>query len=111
MPAIDVLVATSPQVLAKEVKRAHSLADHARREGFSGEIEIESDPVAAVEHARAIADPARGDAILVTGSLYLVGNVRDRWFKEDDIVIARTSWPERSQTTPGEAKDPIHDHA
>ena len=111
MPSIDVLVATSPRVLAKEAKRATSLAEHARREGFNGDIVIESDPVAAVEHARAIADPVRGDAILVTGSLYLVGNVRDRWFREDDIVIARTSWPEGPQPTPGETKDPIHGHA
>jgi len=114
VPAVDVLVATSPRVLAKEVKLAASLADHARQEGFGGEIVIEPDPIAAVDHARGIADPARGDAILVTGSLYLVGNVRERWFREDDIVIARTSWPDGTKSSPEEAcpaKDSIHGRA
>lgn len=111
VPSVDVLVATSPRVLAKEVKLASSLADHARREGFEGAIEIEPDPILAVDRAFEIADPARGDAILVTGSLYLVGNVRGRWFREDDIVIARTSWPDGTQPSSAEAKDPVHGHA
>ncbi len=114
VPAVDVLVATSPRVLAKEVKLASSLADHARREGFGGEIVIEPDPAAAVERARAIASPVRGDAMLVTGSLYLVGNIRELWFREDEIVIARTSWPEGAPPpfqVASPAKDSIHDRA
>jgi dihydrofolate synthase/folylpolyglutamate synthase len=34
-----------------------------------------------------------GDQIVVTGSLYLVGAVRERWYQSNDIVRAGTCWP------------------
>ncbi len=111
VPVVDVLVATSPRVLAKEAKLASSLAGHARAEGFSGDIILESDPGKAVDRAFAIANPDRGDAILVTGSLYLVGNVRGRWYQEDEIVMAQSSWPIGTQPSSDVAKDPVHDRA
>jgi len=111
VPVVDVLVATSPQVLAKEAKLASSLANHARAEGFTGDVILEPDPMKAMDRACEIADPERGDAILVTGSLYLVGNVRERWFIEDDIVLARTSWPGEARPASGVTKDPVHDPA
>lgn len=54
--------------------------------------------------ARAIADPAAALAaaldragpdgvVCVTGSLYLVGRVRDRWWPTEQIVAQRTPWP------------------
>lgn len=93
VPVIDVLVATSPQVLAKTSKQAGSVARLAREAGFAGEVIVERDPGRAIERALAEADPARGDAVLVTGSLYLVGNVRERWYSERDIVARHTPWP------------------
>lgn len=111
VPVVDVLVTTSPQVLAKEAKLAASLAEHARAAGFPGDVIIEPDPPKAMDRACEIVRADQGDAILVTGSLYLVGNIRERWFTEDDIVMARSSWPSGTQPSHGVAKDPVHDRA
>jgi dihydrofolate synthase/folylpolyglutamate synthase len=92
-PVIDVLVATVPQVLAKAPKDAEKIADLARDAGFAGEIIVEPDPGRTIDVALGLADAARRDSILVTGSLYLVGNVRDAWYAENDIVTQRTPWP------------------
>ncbi|HWV23419.1 MAG TPA: Mur ligase family protein [Thermomicrobiales bacterium] len=94
VPALDLLIATSPQVLAKASKQAGSVAELAREAGFVGEVIVERDPTNAITRALAEADSARDDAVLVTGSLYLVGNIRERWYPERDIVAQRTSWPE-----------------
>lgn len=104
IPVVDVVVASSPRVLAKEVKLASSLAEYARAEGFTGDVFVEPEPLKAIDRAFDIASPRNGDAILVTGSLYLVGNVRQRWFKEDDIVMARTSWPDEDGSSHGLAR-------
>jgi len=93
VPVIDVLIATSPQVFAKEPKDAEKIAGLARAAGFTGEVIVEPDPARTIEHAYAYLDKPLGDGILVTGSLYLVGNIRERWFSEEDIVSQRTPWP------------------
>ncbi|HEU4792984.1 MAG TPA: bifunctional folylpolyglutamate synthase/dihydrofolate synthase, partial [Nitrolancea sp.] len=38
------------------------------------------------------------DQILVTGSLYLVGAARERWYRSDDIVRTGTCWPSDGPT-------------
>ncbi len=93
LPAIDVLVATSPRVLAREARDPESMSQIVREAGFEGPVWLEPEPRQAIERALALAGEAPGSAVLVTGSLYLVGNVRDRWFAEDDIMRARSSWP------------------
>lgn len=93
VPVIDVLVATAPRVLAKQPKQAARIAEIAREAGFTGPVSIEQHASAAIARARATARTANGDSIIVTGSLYLIGNVREQWFTERDIVMARTSWP------------------
>lgn len=93
VPVVDAIVATSPQVFAKEAKDAAAIAGIARTVGFHGPVYVEPDPRRAIEHALTLVEDASKDAILVTGSLYLVGNVRGRWFEERDIVLQQTSWP------------------
>ncbi len=93
VPVVDAIVATSPQALAKEAKDASVIAGIAREVGFHGPVHVEPDPRRAMEHALSLVEDASKDAILVTGSLYLVGNVRGRWFEERDIVLQQTSWP------------------
>jgi dihydrofolate synthase/folylpolyglutamate synthase len=96
VPHMDVLVATAPRVLAKPAIAARDLAQVALAAGFSGPVVVEPESSEAVAQALAgIRDPER-DSILVTGSLYLVGNVRERWYREEDIVLARSSWPASS---------------
>ncbi len=93
VPVIDVLIATSPQVYAKESKTADAIASLARDAGFGGDVVIEPDPEKALALGRSRADATRGDSLLVTGSLYLVGNIRGSWYREEAIVASRTPWP------------------
>lgn len=93
VPVMDVLVATSPKVTAKESRDAADIASIATAAGFHGSIWIEPNPRDAIARAIALAGSADGGAVFATGSLYLIGNIRERWFAEDDIVMARSPWP------------------
>jgi dihydrofolate synthase/folylpolyglutamate synthase len=88
----DEIVTTSPRVLAKVGATAGVIAAAARR-GFSGAVTAVDDPIAALEVALNAARPL--DLVVATGSLYLVGNIRGRWYPDDEIVIQRTPWPTR----------------
>jgi hypothetical protein len=59
----------------------------ARAEGIPAEAEPE--PARAVERALSWRD----GPLVITGSLYLVGQARDRWFRTREVVLQRTSWP------------------
>ena len=87
----DELVTTSPHVLAKPGAPAAQLAEDARSLGFGGPITSIDDPMAALDAA--LVRAGANDIIIVTGSLYLVGNVRGRWFPDDEIVVQQTAWP------------------
>jgi dihydrofolate synthase/folylpolyglutamate synthase len=91
IPHVDALVLTSPHVLAKEGFAAESLGQLVRERGFAGQMIVEPEPRAALQIALDLATPL--DAILVTGSLYLVGNIRSYWQPDDEIVITQTPWP------------------
>lgn len=93
LPHIDILVATSPQVLAKESKTATGLVRAARDAGFAGPVHLEQEPRAALEVAHQLARSGNDDAVLVTGSLYLVGNIRQHWYGVDEIIDQHTPWP------------------
>ena len=94
VPCADALVVTLPKVLAKQGTDVHVLADEARHAGFTGPLAIEFDAHAALDLALGWAGTDPEATVLVTGSLYLVGNLRGRWFPDDAIVLQRTSWPE-----------------
>jgi hypothetical protein len=55
-------------------------------------VHSEPNPDAAVRFAEVIAK-REGAPVLVTGSMYLTGQVRRRWFRDPDIVVQRTPWP------------------
>ncbi len=92
LPAASAMVLTEPTVLGKRSLAADTLADVVRTVGFEGEVYVEPDPDVAVRRAESIAKPA-GTAVLVTGSMYLAGEVRRRWYRDEDIVMQRTPWP------------------
>jgi dihydrofolate synthase / folylpolyglutamate synthase len=98
VPVIDALVATAPQVYGKDSKDAATVQVLADDAGFRGEVVVEPDPAEAIARALAMADGA-GDRVVVTGSLYLVGNVRERWYPERAIVEQHTPWPAVAATT------------
>lgn len=102
----DVLVATSPQVLAKAGRVASALADAVRSAGFAGEVLVRADPLEALATALDIADQDRGDAILVTGSLYLVGNIRASYYPTDQLILQHTSWPKVDGPVPESRGNP-----
>lgn len=90
-PYVDALVTTSPQVYAKPAVPAADLAAEARP--YIEEIYVEENPLEAIERALQLATP--DDAVVVTGSLYLIGNVRERWYPSEAILDQGTMWPER----------------
>ncbi|MBW3633425.1 MAG: bifunctional folylpolyglutamate synthase/dihydrofolate synthase [Chloroflexi bacterium] len=91
-PAASAMVLTEPAVVGRRSLEADKLADVVLADGFQGELYVEPDPDSAVRRAESIAKPA-GSTVLVTGSMYLAGHARRRWYRDEDIVIQRTPWP------------------
>lgn len=90
-PHVDVIIATSPQVYAKPAVSAAEIAEQAR--AFVDDVHAVAEPLAAIERALELASVE--DAIVVTGSLYLIGNVRERWYPTEAILTQGTMWPEK----------------
>lgn len=93
VPVMDMLIATSPQVLAKDAMVTSEIEEYARQAGFAGEVLLQPDPLDAIQQALDMAVPGE-DVVIVTGSLYLVGNVRERWFPENRILEMQSPWTE-----------------
>jgi len=87
-PLADLVIATMPQVLAKPAMDADEIAAEAPA---GVETLVIPEPQAAISAAleRAHDD----DLVIVTGSLYLVGNVRERWYSSAAILNQGTCWP------------------
>jgi dihydrofolate synthase/folylpolyglutamate synthase len=100
--AASSIITTEPSVLGKETIAAEMLASAATASGFAGPVHVEPDPDAAVLIAEAVAK-RDGVPVLVAGSMYLAGQVRRRWFPDQDVVLQRTPWPaatEESRLSP-----------
>lgn len=88
-PAAAAVVATEPTVYAKPSTPAALVAEACRERGI--EAYAEPDPMRAVDRALELAAPDQ--PVVITGSLYLAGEVRDRWYPRERVVLSRTSWP------------------
>jgi dihydrofolate synthase/folylpolyglutamate synthase len=86
------VVVTEPRVIGKTALPTSSLTRVLRASGFLGEILSEENAVCALEAAQSVAR-SQGSDVLVTGSLYLVGQLRRCWYPDELIVVQRTSWP------------------
>jgi len=82
LPRTQHVVATQASVLAKPAVPATVLAEAVRRRDTVATAE--PDPMAAVAAAIALAGP--DGLVCVTGSLYLVGAVRNRWFPAERLL-------------------------
>jgi len=92
------IITTEPSVIGKRTAAVGTLAGVATASGFAGPVHIESNPDAAVRCAEAIAR-RDGAAVLVTGSMYLAGQVRRRWYPDQKVVLQRTPWPTATAET------------
>ncbi len=77
-PLADSIVVTAPRVPGKDPTDPAEIVRFIRdRRLCDGEVICQPDPFQAVERARALAGP--DDLVCVTGSLYLLGEVRNIW--------------------------------
>lgn len=81
------LILTTPKVYEKEAADPYELAKALELDNIIIKPSFED----AVDMALKISNPA--DTVLITGSLYLAGHVRDRWYPRHDVLTQRTSWP------------------
>lgn len=86
----DVMITTYPRVKGKPALPAEELAELARRAGLA-EAEAIDAPLDALRRGLEIAGPH--DMVLVSGSLYLIGQVRSHWHGRDAIVAQHTMFP------------------
>lgn len=88
----DEVIVTAPIAVQRTSAPPEDLAAVIRQSGKPAEVV--DDPREAIKLALARAEPA--DEILVTGSLYLVGEIREHWYHSHDIVLAQSCWPRLS---------------
>ncbi|CAN5820228.1 folylpolyglutamate synthase/dihydrofolate synthase family protein [soil metagenome] len=91
IPVVDRFVLTTPLVFGKRGFSPEGLADQIRALNIQGDAKVVADPLDALATAFEMSGPE--DAVVVTGSMYLVGNIREYWYATRDIVVQRTPWP------------------
>lgn len=84
------VIATEAKVYGKPVQAAADVAVECERLRPERVI-VEPDARQAIETA--LAHAGASDLVVVTGSLYLAGEVRSRWYPDAEVVHGRTSWP------------------
>jgi dihydrofolate synthase/folylpolyglutamate synthase len=89
-PVAAGVVATEPEVYAKPACSAEELAQCCRAVGLP--VRVQQEPAQALKEALAWARPDQW--IVGTGSLYLVGQLRERWYPTDQVILQQTSWPD-----------------
>lgn len=85
----DVLVLTRPLLYGKKVSSPDELAVPLR--GWAGQTLLADTPAQAMEAVLSEGRPE--DLVLVTGSIYMVGQARDRWYPWEQVVLQGTSFP------------------
>jgi dihydrofolate synthase/folylpolyglutamate synthase len=91
------IFATAPRVRGKRSLAAEEIAAAFSGAGRAGRVIVSPEPREAIEDAIALARSLDSD-VLVTGSLYLAGEIRRYWYPDDDIVWQRTPWPATTET-------------
>ena len=89
-PLASTLITTAPHVKGKPAIPAEELAALARQNGGQ-DVRADGEPLDALALATSLAE--EDDLVVVTGSLYLIGEVRAHWHSADDIIARRTMFP------------------
>ena len=82
------IVLSRPDLYGKEVSNPEELVPVAR--SFSPRVVVESDAGNAVRAALELAAEVQGE-VVVTGSLYLVGEARNHWYPWERVLLNRRS--------------------
>ncbi len=90
-PIADEVIVTAPSATERSSAPTTDIADVVRQAGKP--VEVIADPRDAMRAA--LSRASSEDHILVTGSLYLVGAVRELWYDSESIVLAQSCWPGR----------------
>lgn len=89
-PAVQGMVTTRMLAADREAADPHQLGLMARRYARRGTIiSAHYDPWQALDHALRLA--GKNGTVLITGSFYLAGELRKRWYSEEWILQHRTS--------------------
>jgi len=91
VPIASRFVLTAPEVYGKQGADANVLAAELHSMGFGGDVVVAGAADEVIDLALQKAET--GDEIVVTGSMYLIGNVRERWYATRAIVEQQTPWP------------------
>lgn len=85
----DEVFVTRPLLYGKKTVAPHELAELLK--GWARKVHTISNPRKAIHEALAVTRPE--DSLLITGSLYLVGQIREHWYPWREILLQRTSYP------------------
>lgn len=91
-PLASAIVATEPKVIGRMPLAAACLAGAVEAAGFGGPLHAEPDPRRAFALAELLGRE-HGAPVVATGSMYLAGQLRGRWYPDAEIVVQRTPWP------------------
>lgn len=83
-PVAHRLILTQPQVFGKPAQSLENLVQAAHTVAPACPVTVAPDVQTALDEALASTDP--GGLILVTGSIYLVGEARERWYPRDALL-------------------------
>ena len=89
----DEIITTAPTVKGKPALTGEELA-HIVRETGARRVRVGGRPREAIEQA--LEEAGTDDLVVVTGSLYLIGEVRPRWYDENEIIAQGTMFPKNS---------------
>jgi dihydrofolate synthase / folylpolyglutamate synthase len=91
-PEADEIIITAPSAVERASAPVDEIVETVEQSGRPFRVVLE--PAEAIQTALAIAN--REDQIVVTGSLYLVGAIREHWYPSRAILTQQTPYPEVS---------------
>jgi dihydrofolate synthase / folylpolyglutamate synthase len=89
-PEADEIIVTAPSAVERTSAPVDEIVETVKRVGTP--VRLILDPLESIRTALDVAGPE--DQIVVTGSLYLVGAVREHWYPRRAILAQQTPFPE-----------------
>jgi len=78
-------VVTQPQVKGKRATEPSEMADIVRGLAYTGSLEVYPDVLQGMDEVLGKAGP--DDLILITGSLYMIGEAREYWITSERLLV------------------------